>query len=544
MLAAVGAVGLAAAAAWLWAWLDARAKTGPVEVFAPSEEEEEGQAGGASKAATAEWARFHRAALARCRALQRPYAPSPFFTNPHAETILAAKLRGAPEIAYRREVLRASDGGAVALDWEHWDAPAETGQQAAAAADKQQPPQEQQPQPEPVRYGHDAAAAREDALASRLRNSPHDPLPDDAPLLVLFPGLTGGSGDAYVRHCVASARARGVRAVVFNSRGTADSPVLTPRFYSASFTQDAREVVAHVRRVYPRAQGVYAVGWSLGGNILLRYLAEEGEREDGEAAAEAAAAEAAGGGGGLGAASAAASPAGASCPPSGGLDAAVSLCNPFDLTLSNAHLKRGFFGRLYDANLAASLKRIFARHAAVFDEARAAGALPAGVLPERVPEVRTIADFDAWVTAPTFGWPSVARYYAASSSSLAVPRVRVPLLCVQAADDPIAPEHAIPRAALAANPRCALVVTRTGGHLGWVTAEEGVRGAPWTDGVVADWLAAVHEARSEARRRRRAEDEEGGAGAVGGAAEAAAAAATATTTATATARVAAAAAVK
>ncbi len=65
-------------------------------------------------------------------------------------------------------------------------------------------------------------------------------LPADAPVLVLLPGLTGGSGDSYVLHAVASARRAGIRAVVFNSRGTADSPVVTPQFYSASFTGDTR----------------------------------------------------------------------------------------------------------------------------------------------------------------------------------------------------------------------------------------------------------------------------------------------------------------
>ena len=59
-------------------------------------------------------------------------------------------------------------------------------------------------------------------------------------MLILFPGLTGGSGDSYVQHAVQAARAIGIRAAVFNSRGTADSPVLTPQFYSASFTGDAR----------------------------------------------------------------------------------------------------------------------------------------------------------------------------------------------------------------------------------------------------------------------------------------------------------------
>jgi len=65
-------------------------------------------------------------------------------------------------------------------------------------------------------------------------------LPDDAPVLILLLGLTGGSHDSYVRHMVGAASMNGMRAVVFNSRGTSDGPVTSPQFYSASYTGDMR----------------------------------------------------------------------------------------------------------------------------------------------------------------------------------------------------------------------------------------------------------------------------------------------------------------
>ena len=65
-------------------------------------------------------------------------------------------------------------------------------------------------------------------------------LPDDAPVIILLPGLTGGSHDSYVRHMVGAASMNGMRAVVFNSRGTSDGAVTSPQFYSASYTGDMR----------------------------------------------------------------------------------------------------------------------------------------------------------------------------------------------------------------------------------------------------------------------------------------------------------------
>lgn len=116
------------------------------------------------------------------------------------------------------------------------------------------------------------------------------------------------------------------------------------------------------------------------------------------------------------------------------------------------------------------------------------------------------------------GWNSVDEYYAGSSSSLSIPHVQIPLLCIQAENDPIAPANAIPYEEIKANPNCILVTTPTGGkcalcifrrprpvsfssrrltsraavisrtcclalpgHLGWTSGPSGIVGEPWTD---------------------------------------------------------------
>lgn len=82
-------------------------------------------------------------------------------------------------------------------------------------------------------------------------------------------------------------------------------------------------------------------------------------------------------------------------------------------------------------------------------------------------------------------------YYAGSSSALRIPHVKIPLLCIQAANDPIAPAEAIPYDAIRANPNITLVVTPTGGHLGWASGPGAPFGHPWTDGAVTEWLTGV-----------------------------------------------------
>nr|ACN34051.1 unknown [Zea mays]ACN36306.1 unknown [Zea mays] len=218
---------------------------------------------------TLEIAGARRGLLSGFASLRAPYRAFPVLaSNRHVETIFAALTRSLPAVKLRRECLRAPDDGAVALDWVSGD--------------------------------------------DRV-------LPNDAPVLILLPGLTGGSDDTYVRHMLMRARSKGWRVVVFNSRGCADSPVTTPKFYSASFTGDLRQVIGHILGRYPQSN-VYATGWSLGANILVRYLGEETDK----------------------------------CPLSG----AVSLCNPFNLVIADEDFHKGF-NNVYDKALARALTTIF-----------------------------------------------------------------------------------------------------------------------------------------------------------------------------------------
>uniref|UniRef100_A0A5B7C7H0 AB hydrolase-1 domain-containing protein n=1 Tax=Davidia involucrata TaxID=16924 RepID=A0A5B7C7H0_DAVIN len=336
------------------------------------------------------------------RTLNRPYDPYPVIGwNRHLETIFAAFFRSLPDVKIRRECLRTKDNGAVALDWVSGD-------------DRQ--------------------------------------LPADSPVLILLPGLTGGSEDTYVRHMLLRGRSKGWRVVVFNSRGCGNSPVVTPQFYSASFIEDLREVVAHVATRYPKGN-LYAVGWSLGANILVRYLGQEAH----------------------------------TCPLSG----AVSLCNPFNLVIADEDFRKGF-NIVYDKALAAALCKIFKKHALLFEDIGGEYNIP------MVANAKSVREFDEGLTRVSFGFKSVDDYYSNSSSSDSIKHVCTPLLCIQAANDPIAPSRGIPREDIKENPNCLLIVTPKGGHLGWVSGVEAPRGAPWTDPVVMDFLEHLERGRSNA----------------------------------------------
>ncbi|KAK9053083.1 hypothetical protein SSX86_029713 [Deinandra increscens subsp. villosa] len=332
--------------------------------------------------------------------LNRPYDSYPLVgSNTHLETIFAYFFRSTPDVRFRRQCLRTKDNGTVSIDW----------------------------------------------VAGDHRN-----LSPNSPTLILLPGLTGGSGDSYVRHMVVRARKKGWRVVVFNSRGCGHGPVTTPQFYSASFLGDISEVVEHVSCRYPDAN-LYAAGWSLGANILVRYLAQES----------------------------------ASCRLSG----AVSLCNPFNLVVADEDFRKGF-NIVYDKSLSSSLRRIFKKHALLFEEIGDEYNIPAAA------NCKSVREFDDALTRVSFGFKSVDEYYSKSSSSDSIQHVCKPLLCIQAANDPIAPARGIPREAIKANSNCMLIVTPEGGHLGWVGGDEAPFGCPWTDPVVMDFLEYLEKSQS------------------------------------------------
>ncbi|GJU25205.1 embryogenesis-associated protein EMB8-like protein [Tanacetum coccineum] len=334
--------------------------------------------------------------------LDRPYDAYPVIcSNTHVETIFANKLRSTPYVRFRRECLRMKDNGVVSLDWVSVDDPC---------------------------------------------------LSPKSPILILLAGLTGGSGEAYIKHMLLRARNKGWRVVAFNSRGCGNSPVITPKFYSASFTGDIGEVVVELSSRYPDAN-LYAAGWSLGANILVRYLGQEGDR----------------------------------CLLSG----AVSLGNPFDLVLTDEGFHKGF-NNVYDKTLGASLSKIFRRHAILFEGIEGDYNIPAAL------NSKSVREFDDSFTRVAFGFKSVDEYYLKSSSSDSIKHVCTPLLCIQAANDPIAPNRGIPRQDIEDNPNCMLIVTPKGGHLAWVAGDEAPFGASWTDPVVMDFLEHLEKTKSNA----------------------------------------------
>jgi uncharacterized protein len=283
--------------------------------------------------------------------------------------------------------------------------------------------------------------------------------PAGSPRVILLHGLEGSSYSVYVQGLAREAERRGWSATAFNFRSCARDPGdlrrMLPnrraRLYHSGETADldfvirtlaareAREAASGARAPAP----LLAIGASLGGNVLLKWLGEHpGQRE---------------------------------------LLAAVALSTPYDLAASDRQLD-SVIGRLYVRNFLRTLRgkaleatRRFPEAAARIDVARTLTA-------------RTFWEFDDAANAPLHGFTGADDYYARASSIGFLSRVTTPTLCLSAEDDPFLPREALERARAAAAPAVEFRVTKRGGHIGFIA------GQPWgpryrAEDAAVRWLA-------------------------------------------------------
>jgi predicted alpha/beta-fold hydrolase len=239
--------------------------------------------------------------------------------------------------------------------------------------------------------------------------------------LILVHGLEGSSASGYVRGMLQRARERHLVAVALNFRSCGGEENRLAASYHAGFTADLRLSVGRVEERWPGLRGA-VIGWSLGANVALKWLSEEGER----------------------------APA--------AVRGAVAVSCPFDLARCAAHLDAPTSVFMRAGFLATLKKKALAK----------ARRLP-GVLDARaIRRARTFRAFDDLVTAPLHGFRDASDYWARASSGPLLGRIARPALLISALDDPLIPAACIPWEVARSHPHLRLAVTERGGHVGFV----------------------------------------------------------------------------
>ncbi|HYH81114.1 MAG TPA: alpha/beta hydrolase [Longimicrobium sp.] len=319
----------------------------------------------------------------------RPFRPAWWLRGAHAQTVAGRYLRPRTGVIYRRERVDTPDGDFLDLDW--------------------------------------AAVPGRPAPA------------DGAPYAVVVHGLEGSAGSAYVKETCRALWDRGIRAVAMNFRSCGGEPNRLPRFYHAGDTGDIAFVLELLSARFPGV-ALGAVGFSLGANVLLKYLGERGAESRVRAAA------------------------------------AISI--PFDLGAGADKLASSVTGRLYTSVFIRSLRKKYQQKRPLIGDACDEA---------RVLSARTFREWDDAATARLHGFRDVDDYYGSSSSAGFLDRIRVPTLLVHAADDPFVPEEAIPHDAIRANPALHGAIVPHGGHVGFIAGQPG-QPEFWAEGEAARFL--------------------------------------------------------
>lgn len=277
-----------------------------------------------------------------------------------------------PEMRYTRETLNCPDGGLVSLDW------------------------------------FEGAASTEKSDKS-------------SPVAIMFPGLIGDSQSEYLRHIVPTIHKLGYRVVTFNNRGRGGMELRTPRLYSAANFDDIELAVDHVRENNPKSR-IVAAGFSMGGMVLTRYLAERGD--------------------------------------SAKVDAAMLISANYDLVNGTKAMESGPINRLIMRVMTKALVDV------LWSDKPALSKTDKPVQWDKLRNAVTFRELDGYFTCPMWGYNDPVDYFKDATNNERLPKIRVPTLALNSGDDMFSPYETLPLDRL--NEHIVFVVTPRGGHLGFM----------------------------------------------------------------------------
>jgi uncharacterized protein len=253
------------------------------------------------------------------------------------------------------------------------------------------------------------------------------PQPDPKGLVVCFHGLEGSVRSHYANDMAAFLHKMGWQTVVMHFRGCGNRPNLTPRAYHSGDTEDAIYLLEKLQGRYPHLHR-YAVGFSLGANMLLKLLGENIRQR--------------------------------------WIKGAVAISPPLKLAECAASIGRGF-SQVYQRYLLNSMRNRLLGKMRQLDYSNLLD-----IDAEKVCSFKCFRDFDQYVTAPLHGFDDADDYYQKCSAIHYLRHIGTPTLVIHAADDPFMNTKVIPRPdELSASVRVEL--SRKGGHVGFM------QGTPW-----------------------------------------------------------------
>ncbi|MBT7951440.1 MAG: hydrolase [Gammaproteobacteria bacterium] len=258
------------------------------------------------------------------------------------------------------------------------------------------------------------------------------------PVIAVFHGLEGSISSPYANSIMTAIQNRGWRGVFMHFRGCSNEFNRLDRNYHSGDTVDIAYLIKTLSQRFPETP-VAAVGYSLGGNALLKYLGEY--------------------------------------PQLNSLSAAVAVSVPFLLNVGAERLNQGF-SKVYQRHLIGRLKK---KMKAKYRQRKAPISL------DKVDSLNTFRLFDNQITAPLHGFRDVDDYYDRSSSRQYLKYINTPTLILHALDDPFMTSAAIPEDNELSEKVC-LELSDKGGHVGFIDGKYPWRANNWLEQRIPGFL--------------------------------------------------------
>lgn len=306
--------------------------------------------------------------------IQSSFKPPYWLKNPHLQTLYPFFLNFAPSLKFSWERIELKDGDFLDLAW----------------------------------YG----------------------LEQNKPIVLVLHGLESSVEGWYIKRLFKKIKKLGYQAVCMHFRGCGQAPNRLKRSYHAGETQDLKEVITYLKTKYPQLP-IIAIGFSMGGNILLKYLGEEKEQSF--------------------------------------IHQAIAVSVPFLLDNAASRLNQGF-SKIYQWFILRQLyKKILQKN-----------------ISSQVKQYNTFWFFDDIFTASLHGFKNVNDYYQSCSSRQFLKTITTPTLIIHAKDDPFLTAQAIPYLEELSD-AITLELTEHGGHIGFIAEEKG-KLSYWLEDRIIEYL--------------------------------------------------------
>lgn len=265
--------------------------------------------------------------------------------------------------------------------------------------------------------------------------------PATAPTILLLHGLEGCAESHYMRGMAAKAYLAGFNVIRMNQRTCGGTDHLTPTLYNSGLSSDYRAIT----RELSQGDGldrIWLVGYSMGGNLLLKAAGELGRSE----------------------------------PALAGVVAVSPNIDPTQCVVALEEPRNW----LYHSHFLSGLKARMRRKAALFPERWDLSPLRS---------LKTITQFDETYTARDGGYKDVVDYYNRAGARHLMPQIAVPTLIITAQDDPFIPASLFEAPSIRNNKNIRLAMIRYGGHCGFFQKHCHGEDRFWAENRIIEWLS-------------------------------------------------------